>query len=326
MKSLLVSIIVPVYNGEKYIEKCILSIINQSYDNIEIILVDDGSTDSSGEICEQYAKKDYRIKVLHKENGGVSSARNNGLDICTGDYIAFVDSDDWIDRDFIECMIKYATKDNIVCCGLKIISENSILDNRVTEYKEYDIENFIKKLNEYEIYVTPFKRNNPIGNYMCNKIFPVKCFEKLRFPENRRFEDMYLAFDVFLKVKKATVLPVSKYNYFQHTESFLHTPNVQSMFNAIEAVLKQEKDIKFNKEILRTAYVQTIIFCLYTYGGYIKGYYDLSKEQLTYIERLIDERKKYIFNDQLYLKIKLFLLLHGSYLLKILFSFRRIIK
>lgn len=94
-----ISVIVPIYNVEKYIEKCINSIINQTYKDLEIILVDDGSTDSSGKICDEYAKKDKRIKVIHKKNGGVSSSRNIALTIANGDYITWIDSDDWIEKD-----------------------------------------------------------------------------------------------------------------------------------------------------------------------------------------------------------------------------------
>ena len=114
-----VSIIVPVYNVEKYLDKCIESIVNQTYRNIEIILVDDGSPDKCPEICNEWAKKDDRIKVIHKENGGLSSARNAALEIAQGDYITFVDSDDWIENDMIQSMLTCAAKNDadIVCCG-----------------------------------------------------------------------------------------------------------------------------------------------------------------------------------------------------------------
>ena len=94
-----ISIVVPVYNVEKYLPKCIESLIGQTYSNLEIILVDDDSKDNSGKICDEYGQKDLRIKVIHKENGGISSARNAALDICTGEYIGFIDSDDWAERD-----------------------------------------------------------------------------------------------------------------------------------------------------------------------------------------------------------------------------------
>ena len=96
-----VSVIIPVYKVEKYLEKCIDSVINQSYSNLEIILVDDGSPDNCGKICDKYAKKDNRIRVIHKTNGGLSDARNNGIKIATGNYIAFIDSDDYVTEDYI---------------------------------------------------------------------------------------------------------------------------------------------------------------------------------------------------------------------------------
>ena len=102
----LISIIIPIYNVEKYMEKCLNSVVNQTYNNIEIILIDDGSKDKSREICDNYAKKDNRIKVVHKENNGVSSARNTGIDMSKGKYITFIDSDDYIDTDYIETLYK----------------------------------------------------------------------------------------------------------------------------------------------------------------------------------------------------------------------------
>ena len=103
----LISVIVPVYNVEKYLPQCLNSIINQTYENLEIIFINDGSTDNSGNICDEYAKRNSRIKAIHKENGGASSARNIGLDICKGDNIGFVDSDDWIELDMYESLYKY---------------------------------------------------------------------------------------------------------------------------------------------------------------------------------------------------------------------------
>ena len=123
----LISIIIPAYNVEKYISKCLESIIKQTYSNIEIILVDDGSTDKTSEICDEYEKKDDRIKVIHTENRGVSEARNKGLENVKGNWITFVDSDDWIEEDFCEVLLK-KIKDydaDIALCGYKRVTENS---------------------------------------------------------------------------------------------------------------------------------------------------------------------------------------------------------
>ena len=108
----LVSIIVPIYNVEKYIKECIDSIINQTYKNLEIILVDDGSPDCCPKICDEYSKKDKRIKVIHKENGGLSSARNAGLDVAKGEYVSFIDSDDVVDEKFIETLYNLCIENN----------------------------------------------------------------------------------------------------------------------------------------------------------------------------------------------------------------------
>ena len=114
-----ISVIVPIYNVEKYLDRCLKSIINQTYKNLEIILIDDGSPDNCGTICDEYAKKDNRIKVVHKDNGGLVKARNTGLDIATGEYISFIDPDDWIELNMYEEMIKIADETNtdIVRCG-----------------------------------------------------------------------------------------------------------------------------------------------------------------------------------------------------------------
>ena len=116
----LISVIVPVYNTEKYLDRCIQSILSQTYSNIEILLIDDGSTDSSGAICDKYAEQDSRVRVFHKANGGVSSARNMGLDKAKGTWFTFVDSDDWIDMDMYEQMYNAAIQNKVdmVCCDL----------------------------------------------------------------------------------------------------------------------------------------------------------------------------------------------------------------
>lgn len=115
-----ISVIVPVYNVAPYLKKCVDSIINQTFTDIEIILVDDGSTDESGTICDQYAQKDSRVKVIHKPNGGLSDARNSGLEVCSGEYIGFVDSDDWISPDMYETLIHFAVKEDldVAMCGV----------------------------------------------------------------------------------------------------------------------------------------------------------------------------------------------------------------
>ena len=147
----LISVVVPVYNVEKYIDKCINSIINQTYKNLEIILVDDGSPDNCGKICDEYAKKDNRIKVTHKENGGVSSARNIGIKNATGDWLTFVDADDWIENNFVEQLLKIGNQENaeIVLCGYNRVNRNNKCEVNASGDKETfnSSEYLIKALN-----------------------------------------------------------------------------------------------------------------------------------------------------------------------------------
>ena len=139
----LISIVVPIYNVEKYLEKCINSIIIQTYKNIEIILVNDGSTDSSGKICDIYLKKDKRIKVIHKKNGGLSDARNVGIENAKGKYIAFIDSDDFIDSDFIEILYNLIIEYNadVSCCKCNVIYKKN---------KKQQVEEKINIFTNYE--------------------------------------------------------------------------------------------------------------------------------------------------------------------------------
>ena len=141
----LISIIIPVYNVEKYLDKCVESIVNQTYQNLEILLIDDGSTDHSGEKCDEWTKKDKRIKVIHKENEGVSSARNRGLREATGEYIGFVDSDDYIEKDMYEIMLKEMKKDTIefVMCDFYMVTTEDEIQK--SDSGEYSIEVMSKK-------------------------------------------------------------------------------------------------------------------------------------------------------------------------------------
>lgn len=160
----LISIIVPVYNVEKYLERCIESIVNQTYQNLEIILVDDGSMDNSGKICDEWAVKDNRIKVIHKENGGVSSARNDGLKKATGEYVGFVDSDDTVEPRYMEILLNLIIEKRVDMSIINYIekySEYEIKNETYIKNKEFYKENFFKYLFEISNY----------KGYLWNKIF-----------------------------------------------------------------------------------------------------------------------------------------------------------
>lgn len=209
----LISIIVPIYNVEKYLNKCIESIVNQTYENIEIILIDDGSNDNSGIICDEYAKKDNRIIVVHKENGGVSSARNKGLKIAKGEWISFVDADDWIEQIFCQTLLNKVTQEqaDIALCGY-----NRITDNQIEKINANNQEVFLNS-NEYLV-----KSLNPqTGFGFCHmKLIKKEVLKSISFNERIEVgEDALFNIQLSTYIKKAVFLKQPLYNYRINNQS-----------------------------------------------------------------------------------------------------------
>jgi len=200
-----ISVIVPVYNVEKYLEKCLDSLVNQAYKNLEIILVNDGSKDNSLKICKKYEKKDDRIKVISKENEGQAIARNKALDIATGDYIGFVDSDDWIDLDTYDYLYSLILKYKADCSFIKIRKGNY-------DYQEENYEEIIYKNDE--ILVEYLKYGMKTGEYsLCSYLFDKKLIKGLRFPSGRVNEDIPFIYEALDKAKKLVKSDKYSYNY-----------------------------------------------------------------------------------------------------------------
>lgn len=212
-----ISVIVPVYNVEKYLDRCVSSIVNQTYKNLEIILIDDGSADTSPALCDNWAHHDDRIRVIHKNNGGVSSARNAGLQSATGDFITFVDSDDWIELDMIDKLFSLITENNaqISCIGFNSVSSYDI-DNGVNDAS---CDDGIEILN----YVGMIKHLTDRCCYLCGKLYCKYLFDNLpNLPDNLSVsEDAMLNCYVFKNAEKMVVSNLKKYNYFRHCESVL---------------------------------------------------------------------------------------------------------
>jgi glycosyltransferase involved in cell wall biosynthesis len=187
-----VSIIVPIFNVEQYLHKCIDSLLAQSLQDIEIILVDDGSKDSSEEICDEYDKKDKRIVVIHKINGGLSSARNAGIRIASGEYLGFVDGDDWVDTNMYEVLYELCNENN-ADIGTCKISRNDKSVNNVKQGNKFNIEILNKEKAIHRMY-----EGKLTGFSACNKLFEKKIFFNILFPEGRAYEDaaiMYRLYD-----------------------------------------------------------------------------------------------------------------------------------
>ncbi|MGL5989235.1 glycosyltransferase family 2 protein [Cetobacterium sp.] len=221
-----VSVIIPVYNVEKYLVRCIESILSQKYKNLEIILVDDGSSDKCGDICDNYSKKDNRIKVYHKTNGGLSDARNYGMKYITGEYTLFLDSDDWILDECIETLLKVAleNKNDVVQCGFYYSYEKYLIyDNRY--YKEAD-KNINLKNSEL---MKELVINERIKNFAWGKLYKTNLIKNVPFKKGVLFEDVFWAHEVMRNVKKYTILHKPLWHYTQREDSIVGTYSIRNL-------------------------------------------------------------------------------------------------
>jgi glycosyltransferase involved in cell wall biosynthesis len=220
-----ISIIVPIYNVEKYLNKCIDSILAQTYTNFELILVNDGSTDSCREICEEYAQKDRRIKVLHKKNGGVSSARNVGIDVASGEFVAFVDPDDTVESNMYEVLLQAGLKYNVdmVVCPINTINLHVGKTSISPIWGKPDCLVNRKEIQEYLLPSIIVDETYSIIS-IFNKLYKKSLFEnhKIRFEENKHFgEDARLNFTIIKVISNLVYVQQPLYNYYIHQRESL---------------------------------------------------------------------------------------------------------
>lgn len=219
-----VSVIIPVYNVEKYLQRCIESVIQQTYEDIEIILVDDGSKDNSGNLCDEWAKKDNRIKVLHKANGGLSSARNAGNGMVTGDYILYLDSDDYLSRDCVSKSVQMCKK-----TGADIaIMQMMYIPEEINEELHTDEKEFIKVLSAEEAIEASLYQIL----YSCcapAKLYKKSVVDGIEFPIGRVSEDLATCHLFLDKAKKIAYTNAIGYYYRQHGNSIMHVFNPKRM-------------------------------------------------------------------------------------------------
>lgn len=273
----LISVIIPVYKVEKYVEKCIQSVINQTYENLQIILVDDGSPDNCGKICDEYAKKDHRIEVIHKSNGGLSDARNKGLEIAKGEYIGFVDSDDYIEADMYEVLYNLLKQYNadVSICNFYTVSQGKISIKNA--------ENGIKEYNRIEILKEILLDKN-IQSYAWNKLYKKELFDEIKYPIGKKYEDIGTTFFLLEKCNKVVVTGKSEYYYINRQDSIVNNVTESTITDYIELIIQRydyiEENIKelssYNKDylkrILKTA--EKDIKSLNEVGDYTKKKYE----------------------------------------------------
>lgn len=218
----LVSVIVPVYNVEKYLHKCIDSILSQTYRELEIILVDDGSTDSSPQICDEYASGDSRVKVLHQPNKGVAETRNVALSLVTGEYVCFVDSDDYIDERMCELLVdKFSqTKADIIVFDYFIVdNKGNVLASTL---------NLAERQLSTEDALCELMREN-ITDHLCFKMYKAKVLESVVFPAGREWEDMAVNYKAFLNAESVCCISEKFYYYYMRTDSIIHSISLKAL-------------------------------------------------------------------------------------------------
>lgn len=230
----LITVIIPVYNVKSYLQKCIESVEKQSYKNLEIILIDDGSNDGSFSICEKFAKKDNRIKFYHTKNSGLSHARNVGLDHATGEYIVFVDSDDYIHKDMINTMVsKVGNADLVICNYEKILSNGNKKISQDAKCLKDDNWNSEQFWEHYYL--------GNLGIFCCvvwNKLYKKELFKGIRYPINKIHEDEYIINDIIERCSHIKVISDSLYYYVQRQGSIMHS-SYKGHFDGAEAFLNR---------------------------------------------------------------------------------------
>lgn len=217
-ESLLVSIIIPVYNVCQYLECCLQSVLKQTYHNIEIILVDDGSTDGSGDLCDEYARKDTRIITIHQDNQGQAAARNKAFSVSKGAFIVYIDSDDYVSKNYVELLVKFVIEkdaDIVQCEMRKFRSEAQIKDVARTGEINIEVYTASTALEEF-----CYQRKFYAGP--CCKIIRREILDDIPFPEDMGYEDMAIMFRLLGKAKKIILLPRIMYYYRQHNKSTMH--------------------------------------------------------------------------------------------------------
>ena len=303
--SKVVSIIVPIYNVGKYLEKCITSILDQTYQNIEVVLINDGSTDDSDDICKKYKEVDNRIKYISKENGGIASTRNVGISAVTGDYICFVDGDDYIEKNMIEVLVSAMIEDNadIVTCGHyrdinEEIVEDSITDENILVDKDEALFDLLSDIK--------------IRSYLWGKIFKKELFEGIYFEDGRVFEDTLIMYQLFEKAEKVKYLKDVLYHYVIRSGSITDETDVTKREAIYEEMVYSYKmrseHFKYN-EILYKASLTRLCYSIFEYIGIEIKYGNTKqiKEEKRYLRAIFSD---VMHNQYIEKKIKVFILIY----------------
>lgn len=237
----LISVIVPIYNVEQFLDRCIESLQKQTYKNLEIFLVDDGSTDRSGKICDQYASEDSRIHVIHKPNGGPSSARNEGLKKCTGDYIAFVDSDDWVEPELYDILLKLSKENYTLITGCAAVTD---FEDGTSVNNHNDRENGI--ITGKTCALDVLYQTKHAWGAMYAKLFNKELLDGIFFPDISHLEDYSVSLQLFMKTDRIYFCNKPLYHYMSRQNSLSKAGYSRNKLKTIDAANMIRRDI-YNK-------------------------------------------------------------------------------
>ena len=296
MNSPKVSIIVPVYNVENTIERCLESLVKQTYKNIEILLINDGSQDNSLNICEEYKNNDNRIKIINQENKGLSGARNTGLNIANGDYICFVDSDDWVEKDFVQYGINLVVKNNVKLAILGYYNSTETKDEFTTKGWISKQEKIITNEEAMRLLV----EDETIKSHAWDKIYSKELFKKIRFPENKNFEDIYIMHKIVEKCEKIVLSRQPKYHYYIRENSISRSYKIKNIYNYFEAEIIRRNFLEDNYKELKKIQNTKLMELLLSYK-YKINYKDCNiKEKQTYKNKFNEYERQInkLYNDE----------------------------
>lgn len=274
-----VSVIVPVYKVEPYIRRCVDSILAQTYTDFELILVDDGSPDNCGKICDEYAEKDKRIHVIHQENGGLSAARNSGIEWTfknsDSEWITFIDSDDWVHPEYISLLLYCANKYN---SPISMCQMNFCEDYRINELTGAECQ-----LREVE---EAYEDGSLDPNSSCARLYKREMFRNIKFPQGKLHEDRFTTYKLLFQCKKMPVVCEQLYYYFMNSDGIVHSEWTLRRLDDVEATENQLE--YFEKNGFERAY-------MYTLKNYVQLLiYSLKKMKGKYPEEIKDVRKKLV--------------------------------
>ena len=302
-----ISIIIPVYNVEKYLDKCLSSVISQTYKNIEIIVVNDGSPDNSDLICQEYAQKDSRIIYIKQENKGVSAARNVALDVATGDFITFVDSDDFVDNQFIE---KYYSAIENTGTDIAIFS---MYENVNGKFTKYTITDKNKMITSHQAILDLVQDYN-IKSYLWDKIFKKSLFDNLRFEENRTYEDLLIMYKLFERARSIYYSTDAYYYYNLSNEgSITQNKNINSTLSRYQNLMYALRTRALNfKHKDKEIYKATLLRIISSSFEYIALTYktknlNIVKEQQKYLRSIFTD---VIFNKHINNKFRMLMIIY----------------